>query len=221
MAVTNRIRSIVAAGAVAVLIAGCVGQGDDDEGDVPGVDENGEQQDTDNEIGEQDNQDGKGEEEDGIERPDIVLPDDVINEYEEVETDDPVEQAVLADHERYLNAIDEAITQSDDEGGLAFYAEEPALLADVEYINGLEDDRLTFSGKTRYYNRQVELAGRDSAKVKHCMDASESHYVHQETGEETPDSGVTTYYESVLRLGDDGVWRTVNYSSERGVSQCD
>jgi hypothetical protein len=217
----------VAAPVVAVLAAGllataCSGDGGSSDDDIPGAGgtetqpENG---DNESDPGPEDEDSEAGD--DGIDRPEIVLPDDVINVFEEVDTDDPVELAVLADQERYINAVDEAITSGDIDGSaLRFYASGEALRNGFEFISGMHEDNLTFAGTTRYYNREVTVREEDMATTAYCVDASESYTVDTETGEQDPDVGNKYLYASRLERNEAGVWQTVDYTVDDGDSAC-
>ncbi len=114
-----RIGIAAVAAASALLLTACGGGGDDGSDDeIEGLEEN-----TDAGGEESEEPSPSATEDDGIDRPEIELPDDVNNVFEEVDTDDPVELAVLADHERRVNSIDEAITSGDmNRPALGFYS---------------------------------------------------------------------------------------------------
>lgn len=217
----------VAAPFVAVLAAGllataCSGDGGSSDDDIPGAGgtetqpENG---DNESDPGPEDEDSEAGD--DGIDRPEIVLPDDVINVFEEVDTDDPVELAVLADQEHHINAVDEAITSGDIDGSaLRFYTSGEALMNRFDYITGMHEDNLSFAGTTRYYNREITVRDEGMATTSYCMDAADSYTVDTETGEQDPDSGTKYLYSSRLELTDDGIWQTVYYTVDEGGSAC-
>jgi hypothetical protein len=95
---------------------------------------------------------------DGIERPEIKLPSDVENVFEGGTTGDPVKDAVLADNERRINSIDEAITvDARKYPALKFYSKGDALMSAASYIMSFRDENRSFTGKTRYYDREVTL----------------------------------------------------------------
>ncbi|KAB8158901.1 hypothetical protein FH609_019885 [Streptomyces sp. 3MP-14] len=203
----------------ALLLTACGGD-DGVEEEIPGVDAAGESP--------ADGPDGEDEtpppQDDGIERPEIELPDEVTNVFEEVATDDPVELAVLADHERRVNSLDEAIVTGDlERPALGFYSSGEALTSAVEWVESLIENDESFTGTTRYYDREVtvdEEAGR--ATVRYCIDASESLTTVRSTGEVDPDSGVTVrvHYLTQLDRNEAGVWQTTEAVADPETNRC-
>ncbi|NJQ04963.1 hypothetical protein, partial [Streptomyces lonarensis] len=156
----------------------------------------------------------------GIDRPEINLPDDVNNVFEEVDTDDPVELAVLADQERGVNAVDEAVTSGDTQvPALPFYFADSALLESIDYIESMHDDGLSFGGTTRYYKRTIEMQTNSAAVTTYCADMAGSYLIEVESGEQDPDSG-KYYYTARQQLNDDGVWQTVIMTTDREDQLC-
>lgn len=214
----RRFRIVLAASAAAaaLLLSGC-GGGDeaDSEDKIEGV---------------EDASDGSASEstspsptDDGIDRPSIKLPDDVNNVFEEVDTDDPVEIAVLADNERRVNSMDEAITSGDlERPALSFYSTGDALESAAEWIDSLVSENESFTGTTRYYDRTVTVHDDDTATVTYCIDASESLTKNRVTGEVEPDSEVTSmvHYTTRLRKNDLGVWQTYEAIADPETTIC-
>ncbi|WAL95939.1 hypothetical protein [Streptomyces sp. Je 1-369] len=98
----------------------------------------------------------KTSEDDGIDRPEIKLPEVVENVFEGGETGDPKKDAVLADNARRLDAIDEAVTvDAKTHPALKFYSSGEALLTAADYIQGFRKEGKSFVGTTRYYDRRV------------------------------------------------------------------
>ncbi|SFC48688.1 hypothetical protein [Streptomyces aidingensis] len=161
---------------------------------------------------------------DGIERPEIVLPDDVVNIFEPVDTDDPVELAVLADNEHRIASMDEAITSGDlERPALGFYSTGEALKSAVGWIEPIVDSGSGFTGTTRYYNRSVSVRSDTEATVTYCVDAAQSYTTDRETGEvdreSAPDEPV--FYITTLAKNGTGVWQTTRVATERGGNQCE
>jgi hypothetical protein len=208
--------------AAGLLVAGCSGDGGSPEDDGIAGTETGQAQPSPTADTDPADDDPEPGPDDGIDRPEIELPDDVINVFEEVDTDDPVELAVLADQENFINAVDEAVTSGEtDRPALPFYTSGDALLAALDYISGMHDDNLSFTGTTRYYHRTLTLREEGVATTAYCIDFSGTRLVDRDTGQTSPDSEDRYFYATRQELNDVGVWETVYYTSEAGAPQCD
>ncbi|MFH8237081.1 hypothetical protein ACSLFT_10835 [Streptomyces sp. G6] len=162
--------------------------------------------------------------EDSIDRPEIKLPSDVKNVFEGGPTGDPVKDAVLADNERMINSIDEAITvDAEEHPALKFYSKDNALIAAASYVQSFYEAGTTWTGSTRYYDREVTLSGENAATVTYCGDETKSYSKDRETKEvkKTPgDADDYVSYSARVQKNADGVWQTTNVVSERGAEKC-
>ncbi|WP_338320797.1 hypothetical protein [Streptomyces lonarensis] len=214
---------IAAVLATGLLATACGGSDDSSDDPLPGADtgSSASPDPTEGEGDEADDETGEDElPEDGIDRPEINLPDDVNNVFEEVDTDDPVELAVLADQERGVNAVDEAVTSGDATvPSLRFYLADSALRESADYIVGMHDNNQSFGGTTRYYNRTVEMQSDTAAVTTYCVDASEAYLVHLDSGEQDPESG-TYYYMLRQQLAENEVWQTVVIETNEVGDRC-
>ncbi|NEB19206.1 hypothetical protein [Streptomyces coelicoflavus] len=161
---------------------------------------------------------------DGVDRPEIKLPADVKNVFEGTKTGDPVKDAVLADNERMINSIDEAITvDAEEHPALKFYSKDNALVAAATYVQSFYEGGTTWTGSTRYYDREVTLSGDNAATVTYCGDETESYSKDRKTKKvkKTPgDADDYVSYNARMEKNADGVWQTVNVVSERGSEKC-
>ncbi|MFE0721881.1 hypothetical protein [Streptomyces rochei] len=161
---------------------------------------------------------------DGIDRPEIKLPSDVKNVFEGGSTGDPVKDAVLADNERMINSIDEAITvDAEEHPALKFYSKDNALIAAASYVQSFYEAGTTWTGSTRYYDREVTLSGENAATVTYCGDETKSYSKDRKTKEvkKTPgDADDYVSYSARVQKNADGVWQTTNVVSERGAEKC-
>lgn len=207
--------------AAGLLVAGCSGDGGSPEDDGIAGTETGEAQPSPTADADPADDDPEPAPDDGIDRPEIELPDDVINVFEEVDTDDPVELAVLADQEHHLNAIDEAITSGEtDRPALPFYTSGEAVFFALDFITGMHDDGLTIGGTVRYYNRTVTIREEDVATTSHCIDGGDSYMIEIETGEALDEEDKRYFYSSRLERNDLGVWQTVFYEVSEAGDAC-
>jgi hypothetical protein len=161
---------------------------------------------------------------DSIERPEIKLPSDVKNVFEGGKTGDAVKDAVLADNERMINSIDEAITvDAKEHPALKFYSKDNALMAAASYIQSFYEAGTTWTGSTRYYDREVTLSGQSAATVTYCGDETKSYSKDRKTKKvkKTPgDADDYVSYSARMKKSAEGVWQTVNVVSERGAEKC-
>ncbi|WP_030788141.1 hypothetical protein [Streptomyces sp. NRRL S-920] len=158
---------------------------------------------------------------DGIDRPQIKLPKGVKNVFEGGRTGDPKKDAVLADHARRINSIDEAITvDAKKHPALKFYSSGEALMTAAEYVESFYKDGRSFVGTTRYYDRQVTFLKDGVAAVTYCQDSSKTYPKDRKTGrvdrsipESADDYG---FYNTRLKKNAKGVWQTesVTYVEE-------
>ncbi|MEV7196749.1 hypothetical protein AB0N81_33855 [Streptomyces sp. NPDC093510] len=158
---------------------------------------------------------------DGLDRPEIKLPKDVKNVFEGGKTGDPKKDAVLADNERRINSIDEAITvDAKTHPALKFYSSGEALLTAADYIQSFSKEGKSFIGTTRYYDRQVTFLKEGVAAVAYCQDSTKTYPKDLKTGkvdrsipESADDYG---FYNTRLKKNAKGVWQTesVTYVEE-------
>ncbi|TLS41955.1 hypothetical protein FE633_33270 [Streptomyces montanus] len=163
--------------------------------------------------------------EDEIERPEITLPKDVDNVFEGDSTGDAKKDAVLADNERRINSIDEAITvDADEHPALKFYSKGDALMSAASYIKSFYDDGRSFTGKTRYYDREATFLKDGAAAVTYCMDATGTYPKDRKT--KKVDKSVKAspsdyvFYNTRLEKNAKGVWQTTSVASTEAAKRC-
>ncbi|MFE0791335.1 hypothetical protein [Streptomyces mutabilis] len=203
--------------AVTLLLSGCGGSGSEDSGKdkIAGADTGASASAS----------PSPSASEDAIDRPEIKLPSDVKNVFEGDATGDPVKDAVLADNERRINSIDEAIVvDAEKHPALEFYSKDAALMSAATYIKSFYDNNRSFTGETRYYDREVTLAKDGSATVTYCMDATGTYPKDRKTGK--VDRSVTgspsdyVFYNTRLEKNAEGVWQTTSVSSTDAAKRC-
>jgi hypothetical protein len=157
-------------------------------------------------------------------RPSIELPSDARNVFENETTGDVKKDAVLADNARRIESIDDAIFQgSVNTEALGFYSAEGALDSARTFVKGYLDDERSWTGTTRYFDRQVTFRPDGSAALVYCADESKSFLKNRKTNkaEKTPTSADSyVLYNTRLVRSPHGVWQTVNVISKRGAAQC-
>ncbi|WP_407560209.1 hypothetical protein [Streptomyces sp. 184] len=162
--------------------------------------------------------------ESAAERPEIELPDDAKNVFEDWETGDPKKDAVLADSAESVNAVDDAIFRGVKESdALSFYNSGTALADSVDYIERWVDDKDTWVGTARYRDQKVSFNDDGSAVVIYCIDQSNAFIKDGRTGKvDKSSSSNDAYALTSTRLveNDKGVWQTVEVEAKRGAAEC-
>jgi hypothetical protein len=161
---------------------------------------------------------------DGIDRPEIKLPSDMKMVFEDRETGDSVKDAILADNERTVSTVWQAMAHGDlKKSGMGFYYTDTALTGVYNYAKGSIDKNTSWAGTLRYYDRQVTVLSKTSAAVTYCVDESKADLKDLKTDKlkgtkTTSDSYV--YYNTGLKKNKAGVWQTWDLDEERGAQKC-
>ncbi|MEV6088583.1 hypothetical protein AB0N39_00615 [Streptomyces cellulosae] len=199
----------------ALLLTGC---GGDDGGSKPGDEIAGA--DTDKSTASP----SSGAPEVSAERPDMTLPEDVEERFEGWKTGDATKDAVLADAGRAQTAVTYAVTKGDPKSpALSFYQSGTALAGSQDWVKGIVEAGLTYSGSVRYFAPEISVFDKESAGVSYCADESKAYNKDRKTNkvDKTPatdDSFVL--YSTRLEKNDEGVWQTTKLESERGNKKC-
>lgn len=161
---------------------------------------------------------------DGVDRPEIVLPESLELLIEPGGTNDPVEQSILYDNEQRISSIYAAMAAQDTQSpAISFYNGQGAQGRTVRVLERVIEDNTVTAGVVRYFKREVDILDEGSATVTYCRDFSGAYDVDVDTGEAVseiePDAEPTFYTERV-ELNAEGVWHAVEYGTEAGASEC-
>ncbi|MFE5397369.1 hypothetical protein ACFQ9U_22780 [Streptomyces sp. NPDC056568] len=161
---------------------------------------------------------------DGVDRPEVKLPEGDTLVFAPESTGDAEKDAVLKDNAEYLRSVDEAIGKQDPKSkAVAFYSKDAAYLGSVEWITGFVKDGVTVTGTVRYFDRKVHFSKDGSAGLTYCADESKGFTKDVKTGKvNVTEASKTSYvlYNDRLRKNDKGVWQTTKSTSERGSEVC-
>ncbi|MEV0440136.1 hypothetical protein AB0I84_04835 [Streptomyces spectabilis] len=162
---------------------------------------------------------------DAIDRPQIKLPKGVKNVFEGGRTGDAKKDAILADSERRIDSLDEAVTvNAKEHPALKFYSAGDALVSAATYIKGFYDDGRSFVGTTRYYKRNVTILKKGTAAVTYCMDSSKTYPLDRKTkkvDKSIPASDKDyAFFNTRLEKNAEGVWQTTSVTSIEAAKQC-
>ncbi|MEV6317390.1 hypothetical protein [Streptomyces sp. NPDC051776] len=157
-------------------------------------------------------------------RPKITLPSDDIQIFEGRKTGDLKKDAVLADNEQRLRAIDAAIIKGD--AGyepVYFYSKGDAAISAGKRIQWLVDKGYSVTGTIRFSKRDVTFRENGSARLTYCSDESKAFAKERKTNKikKTPvTKNAYIFYDTSLKRNKQGVWQTTTVISEEGAQQC-
>lgn len=159
-------------------------------------------------------------------RPEIELPDDAENVFEDWTRSDPVEDAVLRDSAQMIDAIDDAIFRGTTETeALDFYLVGAARQNATDYIKGYLDESHAWAGTTRFTVREVSRRDDGATVVIYCSDESDSYITDAKTGKPIKNSSggasANVLYNTRYEKNKLGVWQMTDGISERGAGQCE
>ncbi|MET9545876.1 hypothetical protein ABZY36_11280 [Streptomyces sp. NPDC006627] len=159
------------------------------------------------------------------ERPKISLPSDLSYEFEWAKTGDKNKDAVLADTEQYVKAVDMAIAEQDPlHKAYRFYAEGDAAAGSQKFVEEYVEYKDRITGVKRFYNARVDVTGGKTAGLVYCEDQRKAHNKSLKTGKTAeapaPSKADFVLYSSRLHRNDQGVWITETTTSDRGNATC-
>ncbi|WP_282704321.1 hypothetical protein, partial [Streptomyces sp. CC219B] len=157
-------------------------------------------------------------------RPKIELPSDLSYTFDWPKTGDKDKDAVLADSEQSIKAVDLAIVNQDalDKAYLYYYEGEAAASTE-QFIKEYVKAKARVTGAYRYYEAAANVNGKDSASLVYCEDQSKAYdmYLETEKVNKTPATKNSyVLYSTQLRKNDEGVWVIEKIQSQRGSDKC-
>ncbi|MGY0069482.1 hypothetical protein ACWZEH_22380 [Streptomyces sp. QTS137] len=157
-------------------------------------------------------------------RPKIELPSDLSYTFDWPKTGDKEKDAILADGEQSIKAVDLAITNQDalDKGYLYYYEGEGAA-ATQKFIQNYVDHKAGLTGSYRFYAPVVAVGKDGTGSLSYCEDQGKAYVKYLETGKvkktEVTEKSYVIYHTS-LKKNDEGVWVIHKIVSERGSVKC-
>ncbi|MEU2990399.1 hypothetical protein ABZ772_08180 [Streptomyces griseoincarnatus] len=157
-------------------------------------------------------------------RPAVELPSDLSYTFDWPKTGDKEKDAVLADSEQSIKAVDQAIVNQNalDKAYLYYYEGEAAAQTE-RFIQAYVDAKARVTGKYRYYNPAVQVRDGGEASLVYCEDQSKAFdmYLKDRKVNKTPVTENSHVLDTTqLRKNDRGVWVITKLLSERGHDQC-
>ncbi|MGW8747342.1 hypothetical protein [Streptomyces sp. NPDC055794] len=157
-------------------------------------------------------------------RPQISLPADLSYAFEWPRTGDKEKDAVLADSEQSIRAVDLAIVKQDAlDGAYLHYYEGEAASGTQEFIQNYVDQEATITGSYRFYAPQVTVRKDGTASFTYCEDQGKA-YVKYLRNNEVRKTEITAKsyveYRTSLKRDGDGEWKIRAVSSQSGSAAC-
>ncbi|MFG2541349.1 hypothetical protein ACGFOM_02870 [Streptomyces sp. NPDC048594] len=157
-------------------------------------------------------------------RPKIELPSDLSYKFEWPKTGDKDKDAVLADSEQSIKAVDLAIVNQDAlDKAYLYYYEGEAAAGTQEFIQNYVDQKAGLTGSYRFYAPEVMVDDGGTASFTYCEDQGKAFVKYLKTNkirktEVTAKSYVI--YHTSLRKNSEGVWQIQKVVSQSGSSKC-
>ncbi|MEU8732293.1 hypothetical protein AB0C68_23310 [Streptomyces tendae] len=157
-------------------------------------------------------------------RPEIELPDDLSYTFDWPKTGDKEKDAVLADGEQSIKAVDLAIVNQDPlDKAYLYYYEGEAAAGTQEFIQAYVKENARVTGAYRFYDAVVNVRGKDSASLVYCEDQGKAYdmYLKPKKVNKTPvTKNSYVLYNTQLTKNDKGVWVVQKMLSQRGSDKC-
>ncbi|MGW6012273.1 hypothetical protein [Streptomyces sp. NPDC055210] len=157
-------------------------------------------------------------------RPKIELPSDLTYTFEWKKTGDKAKDAVLADREQSIKAVDLAIAHQDplDKAYLYFYEGEAAAQTQ-QYIEAYVKAKARTTGAYRYYGEVVNVSDADSASLVYCEDQSKGYDMYlkpKKINKTAVTKNSYVLYSARLSKSEEGAWVVEKLASQRGSAKC-
>ncbi|MFB6556354.1 hypothetical protein [Streptomyces sp. NPDC056405] len=157
-------------------------------------------------------------------RPKIELPSDLSYTFEWPRTGDKEKDAVLADSEQSIKAVDLAIVNQDAlDKAYLYYYEGEAAAGTQEFIQNYVDQKAGITGSYRFYAPEVTVDEDGTASFTYCEDQGKAYVKYLKTDkvrktEVTAKSYVI--YHTSLKKTSEGVWEIRKIVSQSGSEKC-
>ncbi|CAM5681769.1 Lipoprotein OS=Streptomyces tendae OX=1932 GN=GUR47_15635 PE=4 SV=1 [Streptomyces tendae] len=157
-------------------------------------------------------------------RPQIELPSDLSYTFDWPRTRDKDKDAVLADGQQSIKAVDLAIFHQDPlDKAYLFYYEGEAAAGTQEFIEAYVKENARVTGAYRFYDAVVNIRSKRDASLIYCEDQGKAYvmYLKPKKVNKTPVTRNSyVLYSTQLRKNDKGVWVVRKMHSQRGSDRC-
>ncbi|MCT9137984.1 hypothetical protein [Streptomyces violarus] len=158
------------------------------------------------------------------ERPKIDLPSDLSYTFDWPKSGDKEKDAILADSEQSIKAVDLAIVNQDalDKPYLHYYEGEAAA-STQKFIQNYVDHKASITGVYRFYAPEVTVDKDGTASLSYCEDQGKAYVKYLKT-DKVKKTEVTAksyvIYHTSLKKNDKGVWAVQKMISQSGSPKC-
>ncbi|MFG3246851.1 hypothetical protein [Streptomyces sp. NPDC048187] len=157
-------------------------------------------------------------------RPKIELPADLSHKFEWPKTGDKDKDAILADGEQSIKAVDLAIVNQDAlDKAYLYYYEGEAAAGTQKFIQNYVDQKAGITGSYRFYAPEVTVDEDGTASFTYCEDQGKAYVKYLETGKvRKTEVSAKSYviYHTSLKKNREGVWEIQKIASQSGSDQC-
>ncbi|MFZ4181373.1 hypothetical protein ACOZCG_09690 [Streptomyces pseudogriseolus] len=157
-------------------------------------------------------------------RPEIELPGDLSYTFDWPKTGDKEKDAVLADGEQSIKAVDQAIVKQNAlDSAYLYYYEGEAAAETQKFVQDYVDHKAAITGSYRFYAPEVNVKQDGTASLSYCEDQGKAFVKYLETNEikktEVTAKSYVIYHTS-LKRNDKGVWVIQKIASQSGSAKC-
>ncbi|PWI17776.1 hypothetical protein DI272_29150 [Streptomyces sp. Act143] len=156
-------------------------------------------------------------------RPKIELPSDLTYTFDWPRAGDKDKDAVLADSEQSIKAVDLAIVKQDAlDKAYLYYYEGEAAAGVKKFVQEYVDAKATITGAYRFYDPEVTLDGDDTASFRYCEDQGQAYVKYLPDKVKRTEVSKDSYvvYHTSLKKNAEGVWVIQRIVSQRGSDKC-
>ncbi|MFC8837452.1 hypothetical protein ACFT8V_30360 [Streptomyces griseoincarnatus] len=158
-------------------------------------------------------------------RPAVELPSDLSYTFDWPKTGDKEKDAVLADSEQSIKAVDQAIVnQNALDKAYLYYYEGEAAAETQKFVQNYVDHKAGITGSYRFYAPEVSVDKDGTASLSYCEDQGKAFVKYLETGEikktEVTAKSYVVYHTSLKRDEDKGAWVIQKIVSQSGSTKC-
>ncbi|MEU6469064.1 hypothetical protein ABZ927_00885 [Streptomyces massasporeus] len=157
-------------------------------------------------------------------RPNVELPSDLSYTFDWPKTGNKEKDAILADSEQSIKAVDLAIVnQNALDKAYLYYYEGEAAASTEKFVQNYVDHKAAITGAYRFYAPQVAIGKDGTASLSYCEDQGKA-YVKDLKTNKAKKTEVTAksyvIYHTSLQKNDKGVWVIQKMVSQSGSSKC-